>query len=44
MEDVIYCALSCLEKHSPDPVARMWALAQLIDPFWRKQKAREVGV
>ena len=42
MEDVIYCALSCLEKHSPDPVARMWASAQLIDPWWDKQKAREL--
>ena len=42
MEDLVYCALCCLERHSPNPIARMWASAQLVDPFWRNQKAREV--
>ena len=42
MEEVVFCALSCLERHSPNAVARMWARAQLTDDFWRKQKAREM--
>ena len=41
MEDVIYCALCCVQRHCPDHVVRMWASAQLINPWWDYQKARE---
>jgi hypothetical protein len=41
VEDVIYVTLCCVERHCPDPVFRMWASAQLIDPWWDKQRARD---
>jgi hypothetical protein len=41
IEDVVFCMLSGIEHHCADPVMRMWARAQLTDPWWDYQKARD---
>jgi hypothetical protein len=42
VEDVIYCALKCVERHCPDHVVKMWAKAQLTHPWWDYQKSLEI--
>jgi hypothetical protein len=42
IEDVVFVSLCCLSVRCPDHVIRMWAKAQLIDPFWNAQKARSI--
>jgi len=42
MEDVIYCKLRCVERHCPDPIVRLYASCQLLNPWWDAQKALEI--
>ena len=41
-EDMIFISLCCLSVRCPDHVVRMWAKAQLVDPWWDDQKARSI--
>ena len=41
IEAVIYCALSCVERHCPDHVVRLYASTQLMNPWWDYQKSME---
>jgi hypothetical protein len=42
IEDMVFVSLCCLSVRCPDHVIRMWAAAQLVDPFWDAQKERSI--
>jgi hypothetical protein len=42
VESVIYCALLCVERHCPDPITKLYASCQLLNPRWDAQRAMEV--
>jgi len=44
MESVIYCKLRCVERHCPDHVVRLYASAQLMNPWWDFQKSLEIAM